>query len=96
MDLRSTSSVVADAIPSNVRLGESLCCPFLLTPDAAADFGNLKSHLEARTWRPVRSSPAISRGIHLLRCGFMIGCHPVLDDQAFETLEAAFYSLSTL
>jgi hypothetical protein len=57
MDLSSTSSVVADAIPSNVRLGESLCCPFLLTPDAPADFGNLKSHLEAKN---VETRPIIA------------------------------------
>jgi dTDP-4-amino-4,6-dideoxygalactose transaminase len=114
MDPSSTSSVIADPIPSTVRLGESLCCPFRLSPDAPVDLGNLKSHLEAKNveTRPIiagnlakhpaaqrfktRSATSLAGCDNLLRRGFMIGCHPVLDDQAFETLEAAFYSLSTL
>ena len=57
--------------------------------------GNLARHPAAQRFK-TRSAASLACCDDVLRRGFMIGCHPVLDDQAFETLESAFYSLSTL
>ena len=57
--------------------------------------GNLAKHPAAQRFK-TRSATSLAGCDNLLRRGFMIGCHPVLDDQAFETLEAAFYSLRKL
>jgi CDP-4-dehydro-6-deoxyglucose reductase, E1 len=55
--------------------------------------GNLARHPAAQRFK-TRSAASLACCDDVLRRGFMIGCHPVLDDQAFETLESAFYSLS--
>jgi dTDP-4-amino-4,6-dideoxygalactose transaminase len=55
--------------------------------------GNLARHPASQRFQ-TRSAASLACCDDVLRCGFMIGCHPVLDDQAFETLESAFYSLS--
>lgn len=55
--------------------------------------GNLARHPAAQRFQ-TRSAASLACCDDVLRRGFMIGCHPVLDDQAFETLESAFYSLS--
>jgi CDP-6-deoxy-D-xylo-4-hexulose-3-dehydrase len=57
--------------------------------------GNLVRHPAAKRFN-TRSAASLACCDDLLRRGFMIGCHPILDDQALETLESAFYSLSTL
>ena len=55
--------------------------------------GNLARHPATQQFH-TRSAASLACCDNLLSRGFMIGCHPVLDDQAFETLESAFYSLS--
>jgi CDP-6-deoxy-D-xylo-4-hexulose-3-dehydrase len=57
--------------------------------------GNLARHPATQKLR-TRSASSLQHCDELLSRGFMIGCHPVLDAQAFETLEATFYSLSKL
>jgi CDP-6-deoxy-D-xylo-4-hexulose-3-dehydrase len=57
--------------------------------------GNLARHPAAQRFQ-IRSATSLIGCDDLLRRGFMIGCHPVLDDHVFETLELAFYSLSKL
>ncbi|MCI0421777.1 MAG: DegT/DnrJ/EryC1/StrS family aminotransferase [Acidobacteria bacterium] len=57
--------------------------------------GNLARHPAALRFK-TRSAASLACCDDLLSRGFMIGCHPVLDEQVFETLEAAFYSLSKL
>jgi len=57
--------------------------------------GNLARHPAAQRFK-TRSAASLACCDDLLRRGFMIGCHPILDDQVFETLESAFYSLSKL
>lgn len=55
--------------------------------------GNLARHPAAQRFQ-TRSAASLACCDDVLGRGFMIGCHPVLDDQSFETLESAFYSLS--
>jgi len=57
--------------------------------------GNLARHPGAERFK-TRSAMSLAGCDDLLRRGFMIGCHPVLDAPVFETLESAFYSLSKL
>jgi CDP-4-dehydro-6-deoxyglucose reductase, E1 len=57
--------------------------------------GNLARHPAAKRFH-TRSAASLACCDNLLSRGFMIGCHPILDERVFETLEAAFYSLSTL
>jgi CDP-6-deoxy-D-xylo-4-hexulose-3-dehydrase len=57
--------------------------------------GNLAKHPAAQRFQS-RSAPSLACCDDILRRGFMIGCHPVLNEEAFETLESAIYSLSKL
>jgi CDP-4-dehydro-6-deoxyglucose reductase, E1 len=57
--------------------------------------GNLAKHPAAQRFQ-TRSAASLACCDDILRRGFMIGCHPVLDQEAFETLESALYSLSKL
>lgn len=57
--------------------------------------GNLARH-PANKLAETRQAASLKNCDELLTNGFMIGCHPVLEEGARETLEASFYALSKI